>query len=235
MNCDQVFDRLTRGPFLTGDVAEGDVEAHLRGCHECRMLAEALRPAVDLFHEAMTTQEGQTLPRYHGRLAPCGTHTTTNVMRQIQDAQFESPAAPQSSPRTSTRRLGASTYPLALLAICACVMVMGLGIGPTVVPQLPSEQNGNTVPSEADAQPCRTWRALLESCSDSRFLPREGFTVEIQGTKVICCTQCHAAAARMTTRAEATAIVARACQVCHVERQKAANEGRANQRRTQRI
>jgi hypothetical protein len=56
LDCDTVFDRLTRGPF-PGDATnispeDAAVESHLQVCHECRQLAEALRPAVKLLHEA---------------------------------------------------------------------------------------------------------------------------------------------------------------------------------------
>lgn len=73
--CDQVFERLTRGPFPGGPFADGSssdpaedarVERHLACCHDCRRLAEALRPAVELFHEAL--ERTDDLPRYAGRL-----------------------------------------------------------------------------------------------------------------------------------------------------------------------
>ncbi|HEV7281961.1 MAG TPA: hypothetical protein VGN57_17295 [Pirellulaceae bacterium] len=73
--CDQVFERLTRGPFPGGPFADGStsdpaedarVERHLACCHDCRRLAEALRPAVDLFHEAL--ERTDDLPRYGGKL-----------------------------------------------------------------------------------------------------------------------------------------------------------------------
>ena len=52
LDCDDVFDRLTRGPFPSGAADDDAVESHLRSCHECRELAEALRPAVKLMHVA---------------------------------------------------------------------------------------------------------------------------------------------------------------------------------------
>jgi hypothetical protein len=73
--CDQVFERLTRGPFPGGPFADGStsdpaedarVERHLACCHDCRRLAEALRPALDLFHEAL--ERTDDLPRYAGEL-----------------------------------------------------------------------------------------------------------------------------------------------------------------------
>jgi hypothetical protein len=56
LNCDQVFDVLTRGPFPSGDETDQPVESHLRACHDCRQLAEALQPAVYLLHESLSAQ-----------------------------------------------------------------------------------------------------------------------------------------------------------------------------------
>ena len=61
MNCDHVFDILTRAPFPAGEASDADVEHHLRACHECRQLAEALRPAVDLFHESIPSDESKRI------------------------------------------------------------------------------------------------------------------------------------------------------------------------------
>ena len=68
LNCDQVFEVLTRGPFPTGEPQDEAVERHLRACHECRQLAEALRPAVALLHEAVSSEEAEQLPEYQGSL-----------------------------------------------------------------------------------------------------------------------------------------------------------------------
>ena len=70
VSCDQVFDVLTRGPFPTGAASDEGVEHHLRACHECRRLAEALRPAVALMHEAISVEQAVELPGYLGSL-PC--------------------------------------------------------------------------------------------------------------------------------------------------------------------
>ena len=68
VNCDQVFDVLTRGPFPTGEASDEAVEQHLRACHDCRRLAEALRPAVALMHEAVSGDQALSLPEYQGSL-----------------------------------------------------------------------------------------------------------------------------------------------------------------------
>lgn len=75
LNCDDVFERLTRGPFPSNEddgSSEEDtaVETHLHACHECRQLAEALRPAVELLHEAYPEAAEAALPAYHGQLLP---------------------------------------------------------------------------------------------------------------------------------------------------------------------
>jgi hypothetical protein len=66
IHCDEVFEILTRGPFPTGSVSDGIVESHLTRCAECRRLAEALRPAIELFQEAVTPEESHGLPSYWG-------------------------------------------------------------------------------------------------------------------------------------------------------------------------
>ena len=67
MLCDDVFDRLTRGPFPAGDPQDEAVEAHLEQCDSCRQLALALEPAVSLFHEALGAEAARDLPAYWGR------------------------------------------------------------------------------------------------------------------------------------------------------------------------
>lgn len=64
MNCDQVFMVLTRGPFPTGGPEDGPVQHHLQGCPDCMQLAEALRPAHDIFQEAVSPAEARDLPGY---------------------------------------------------------------------------------------------------------------------------------------------------------------------------
>src|SRR5262245_19039620 len=70
MDCDQVFMILTRGPFPTGEAWDEDVEEHLETCAECWRLAEALRPALEVFQEAVPPAEGRDLPGYWGDARP---------------------------------------------------------------------------------------------------------------------------------------------------------------------
>lgn len=70
MDCDQVFMILTRGPFPTGEPWDELVETHLESCADCWRLAEALRPALEVFQEAVPPSEGRDLPGYWGDARP---------------------------------------------------------------------------------------------------------------------------------------------------------------------
>jgi len=70
MDCDQVFMILTRGPFPAGDPWDEEVECHLETCAGCWQLAEALRPAIEVFQEAVPPAEGRNLPGYRGDARP---------------------------------------------------------------------------------------------------------------------------------------------------------------------
>ena len=84
MTCDDVFDVLTRGPFPSGAAEQDEhVERHLVGCQECRRLATALRPAVELFQEAIDPAESLGLPGYRGRVALPG---ADDMLEHCQDA-----------------------------------------------------------------------------------------------------------------------------------------------------
>lgn len=72
MDCDRVFMILTQGPFPTGEPWDEEVEAHLEHCADCWRLAEALKPAHDLFQEAVPPIEGRELPGYWGDARPSG-------------------------------------------------------------------------------------------------------------------------------------------------------------------
>lgn len=73
LSCDYVFDVLTRQPFPSGGEDDAAVEQHIHACHECRRLAEALRPAVDLLHESIQ-------PSPHSSSAPSISAETNRIV-----------------------------------------------------------------------------------------------------------------------------------------------------------
>ena len=89
MDCDQVFMILTRGPFPTGEAWDEQVEAHLEMCAECWRLAEALRPALEVFQEAVPPAESRDLPGYWGDARPAAA-----VIGQLTQAATRTTLAP---------------------------------------------------------------------------------------------------------------------------------------------
>ena len=128
MNCDQVFDILTRGPFPTGDRSDRAVELHLGECPECQRLANALRPAIELFQEAISGDEGRELPGYWGGMIdeseefqPAG--RLTQVTRRL-------PAALHRRIDRSRRWVSAQTGGNGLRFVAA--MLIGVALGAVV-------------------------------------------------------------------------------------------------------
>ncbi|QDU54212.1 hypothetical protein [Aeoliella mucimassa] len=92
MNCDQVFMILTSGPFPTGDRSDIEVENHLDHCPTCWRIAEALRPAHDVFEESVPAWEGRDLPGYWGESQPARA-----VMAELQQTALRTTATRRQS------------------------------------------------------------------------------------------------------------------------------------------
>jgi hypothetical protein len=131
LNCDQVFDVLTRGPFPTGEPEDEAVEHHLRACHECRRLAEALRPAVALMHEAVAADQAVDLPEYQGSL-PAKTASTPRRLSLVRLASNQASAnssfaavSPRGVARRHRQTLTAGRY----IAASLLIALLGLTFG----------------------------------------------------------------------------------------------------------
>lgn len=132
MNCDQVFNVLTRGPFPTGNPEDADVEHHLAHCAECWRFAEALRPAVDVFEEAVLPAESRELPGYWGDAQPAA-----QVVAELARRTTRTAIAPR-----QLRRVQTGYYPnpyqrqfvtfrdvLTVVGFVATLTVCALGLG----------------------------------------------------------------------------------------------------------
>lgn len=62
LTCDDVFKRLTSGPFSTHSGSDTSVNEHIAECASCRELSEALRPACHLIHESLPDDLREGLP-----------------------------------------------------------------------------------------------------------------------------------------------------------------------------
>jgi len=204
ITCDTVFDTLTRGPFPAGEANDDAVEMHLQGCHECRQLAEALRPAVAMFHESYAVQSPD-LPAYCGALSVAEPiRVTESAARAIASAQ----PARRISPAWKLPLAGAAAICLMLFCVFSALQATR-----------PSDPS----PSAAKFQPNEQGMATLASLSlPANCLPT--LPVSFVGADAInpvaatanaCCTECHTTARSNRPPVEAVAKLMRSCSACH--------------------
>lgn len=232
--CDKVFEVLTRGPFPTGGPIDRRVESHLTRCEECRRLAEALRPALDLFQEEIHSAESDSLPSY---LGPAVSAPTPWLSRQ---GQFSKVAVRcQAPPRKERPWLQAAqpfvTYGMAVAAgLClACLMYFSGLLIPSrsnfspPFAESPSAPNQVTIIKAGHEAEQDDWAArwsmnqgcVLAIASSKKLvpsddLPRPELTAALD--QLACCTKCHASGKPGPKLAgEKLAIVGQTCQVCH--------------------
>jgi len=231
MNCDQVFDILTRGPFPTGTDCDEPVEAHLNECPECRRLAEALRPALELFQEAVDPEESRDLPGYWSAAA-------TDALAVASATEVESRHAAQSGTGgTAVSRAGDWS------ALTAWRMAAMLAIGVTLglVFNVRSPLDGiswspfgsDAPPAPLEVRPAERNAALAdrlqlaslpaaclrdESERPALHSPRRG-GIALGGelARLDCCSGCHHAGSDSVVPAAATVKIAASCQLCHDE------------------
>lgn len=229
MNCDQVFDILTRGPFPTGSACDIPVEAHLEVCPECRRLAEALRPALELFQETVAPEESRDLPGYWCAVAADRQHPRVSYA--------DEPELPRHMPRVWTQPQPSSQFTALTLWRMAAMLALGATLGLLVssrgawdLSKLPPGLGGAAATAAGDDEvrapgiaPPRNakFEGLPLACWDhkqpaaARFTWRgEQLLAKVEPQKMQCCTGCHNAGSDRVPGA-ATLTVAQQCQVCH--------------------
>lgn len=227
MNCDQVFDILTRGPFPTGTSCDTAVEAHLAECPSCHQLAEALRPALELFQEAVDPEESRDLPGYWCALVADRKQPVVSYAQELE--------LPRTAPRAWEKPASVPTLSALTAWRLAAMLALGLTLGslagsrwnyePSAPP--PREPVVLTVAPAGDqplsmAAARSEWAVLPAAClghapgSGPRHRERQDqLLANADLSNVQCCSGCHNATADKVPGA-ATAKVAQHCQVCHV-------------------
>ncbi len=212
MNCDQVFDILTRGPFPTGTACDAGVETHLNACPECRRLAEALRPAIELFQEAIGPEESRDLPGYWCAVATDRKQPVVSFKPKLEPLQAMTGGWTHGS---LTKNWSALTA-WRMAAMLALGVTLGLLLhsrvafdGLSTIPPLP--RGAAAVPPASHENILHLTPAehaemtvLLAACTRNRPVssPRN------------CCSECHNANSHNVPSA-ATAVVTQRCQLCH--------------------
>lgn len=198
IDCDGVFEILTRAPFPTGSDCDEAVESHLSVCHDCRQLAEALRPAVGLIHESLAQSE--TLPEYGGRLA---NQAWSGVLRTQRFRQI-------------------GPFLAAGLAACLVLWFMQTASMPGGLRSSPSRQTAALVPGTSDAAMLRSLHIPL-ACLANRNVKAHQFSIEVapepvlnvEETRFLCCTQCHRSGGNGPASEPAIRALNTACVACH--------------------
>ena len=239
MNCDQVFDVLTRGPFPAGEPSDEAVEWHLAGCDNCGRLAEALRPAVELLHEAIVDDETASLPGYSGRLAfeempwndvcnndggsgEAGRLTTQRLA--IQNRPIQNRAIQN---RAMLRRAvlggGKAQRFWRFAAAVALGAMLALGLGAMGLPDGKDTLPGAQGPLSPNSHGLGQLVALnlpgvcFEARSDAVGTMNVDavMTAPVDRRNFQCCARCHAEGRARVVSIETTSKVVRSCQVCH--------------------
>ena len=230
INCDQVFEVLTRGPFPTGGPDDEAVERHLRACHECRQLAEALRPAVALMHEAVAAEQAVDLPEYQGALPwTRPQRRRLSVVRLAKTpkraaASFAPPAPPVRVERRQPQWLSSGRL------IAASLLIAGIGFWfggsfsvPTYVASRTSTQPAaEGIPSAHGLLTLASLK-LPATCLPPTYQAR----TLAQATQIAdslasgsldalhCCTECHHAGGNQAKTGTLAAASQKNCQICH--------------------
>jgi hypothetical protein len=230
MNCDQVFDILTRGPFPTGTPCDTGVEAHLNNCSECRRLAEALRPALELFQEAVGPEESRDLPGYWcavatDRAQPAVSYAkNTAASRPTRRGWSQTPVVKNFS-ALAVWRLAAAL--LVGVTVGSVLSVRGTFDGFSALP--PGIAGAAGFRSDDDDQPKlstsehKQLAVLPAACFRNR--PGSALRYSVTMPRVLeqadlanlnCCTECHNANSDAIS-SNATLAVSQSCQICHKE------------------
>ncbi len=245
LNCDQVFDVLTRGPFPTGEPEDDAVERHLRACHECRQLAEALRPAVALLHEAIGTDEATALPEYQGALPwkrPDRARRMTFARLTLEKEQTrQSPDSLRMSLTPSAVDLALSATPAVRMmrVIAASLLVFALGALLFAMAWSPNQKStsgthfqfsgasdfsrgSHNIPMASGLLTLASLKLPAACVPDSHRPLSAEDAAQIaralgDGTlaKLRCCTECHHAGATQPASSRLIEIAEQNCQVCH--------------------
>lgn len=230
MNCDQVFDILTRGPFPTGTACDTPVEAHLNVCRDCRRLAEALRPALELFQEAIGPEESRDLPGYWCAVATEPTQPAVSYAQELKPRRMAGGTWAKDS--LARHWSGVTVWRM------AAMLALGVTVGSLVGSRVMLEGRGTIPPVGSPLVPlaagddhedssvgARTeWAVLPAACSRNR--PGTGPRYSVRGDRLLanadlanlnCCSECHNANSD-TVPSAATMKVTQHCQVCHNDR-----------------
>lgn len=191
-NCDETFDRLTAGRLDGNDETTRAIRAHLRECDSCRGIADALRPALHLIHEALPQEERDGLPTY----VP-DDDVAERIMQHVRSA---SRSDHQASKGVGFR---GSKSVWSIVAFAAAVLAI-------------SWFQTSAVEPTAEQVPAITKADLASACF-ALSRPDASDVSSVPQRAIDCCTKCHVATSDLRISKAGMRKVAIACQQCHVD------------------
>ena len=228
MNCEQVFDVLTRGPFPTGQRTDDQVEAHLARCHECRQLAEALRPATDLLHESLSGSSAESLPGYTGTLEQQTSHDlSAAVTLMLDEASVQEPHAVPKR-KSEARRPPAKSWAAGVLCTAAVGLLVIWGWSNAARqlrhnapprPEFTTLQLAGHAELTTEGVRFLNELQLPSACSEpSVDAPPPTARSANQSLWTQCCTKCHASErSQPATSNQIVTKMAASCRICHAQ------------------
>jgi len=230
MNCDQVFDVLTRGPFPSGEQpADLAVQRHLRDCSECRELAQALRPALELFQESMSGSESASLPGFWAELEPLAGQrgrARTATLEPAAGSRMETQPGRSVSTLAALLRKHAVPFAAAsLLGAIVCWSLWQAGVPLHSPSDASVSETKQDEPPLAPVRGAQTHLQRLAELQERLELSPACLTAapatagkkvrEDPRADVACCTYCHHADSPQIPKS-ATLAVAQSCSHCHL-------------------
>lgn len=187
IDCDHVFDILTRGPVSLDE--QPTVRDHLTECSACRELADALRPAMHLVHEALGDER---LPRVEGLLFDVREVAETGrPVSSDESPQTPPQVSPSDVHRPDVQRPVYSWLPL-LAAVLAWIALLGW--------------TGPTSRSGSPGGPAQGSEAV-------RLPPSHPPLVASEGGTTLCCVDCHQPGNNQGK--PSISMLAQSCHTCH--------------------
>lgn len=222
MHCDQVFDVLTQGPFPTGESIDARVERHIACCHECRQMAEALRPAVDLFHESIVEFDQVPLPEYRGQAGDASVATLPEVVNAcLNSTELHSRVTAPSRRGTCSSFLRQGSYIAATSLAIFGLILLGIAAMPdskSALNQTPADgqvSNEKTVDRTAGIALAQLSEACLQDAGLRAGAVTPAHRSATVSKSVQCCTLCHNAANRHGPKIDTIAMLDKSCSGCH--------------------
>jgi hypothetical protein len=215
ISCDEVFDILTRGPFPSGAADDCYVDEHLRVCHECRQLAEALRPAVGLFHESIPEADEGSLPSYGGALAQA-IRGETICLQHAPYVFLAKNGGTSIAPRTIAFSMLSCLALGLLLMYCVNTRVTSAPVATTARTSNNARLSNQIHPTLASfdiSLACLTKHDEGVNLGQMRTANLPLTPGERQ--EFLCCTRCHYSGAKTVLSTSAMQNVMLACASCH--------------------